>query len=237
MIDRAFIDELKELSLSDDKDDQKKAKDELADYAKELGIKVRKTLSFDNMVAHIEEELQKLKSEMDDTTSGDGTSITDLINAADTADGKVVFDEVDPELVKEFEDTKTDSEPVSVEPAPVVEEEPVSVPEPEPIKEGNSFIAMLSESVAPKPTPNTEELCDLTGFRPTITLIGGGRGYYTCPWWIFDWIQNTPDWKAHPEKFPHAYVLDTLKSLIYYIKRDGSVKVRETKHSQFHTLK
>lgn len=241
MFDKEYFEELRAIAASDDKEAQKTAKTELADYAKQFDIKVKKTLSLENMIEFVETELTKLASEMEEETPAEGTSINDLILAADTADDKVVFDEVDPSLVEAMkepeiviEETKEESPAVE----PVVEEVKSDVEEAPEVKLESPVANIFSnEAEHRSPAHDTDSFCDLTGFRPTICLIGGGRGYYSCPWWIFDWIVNTPDWKKYPERFPHAYVHDTLKSLIYYIKRDGSVKVRETKHSQFHTLK
>ncbi|WWD11601.1 minor head protein inhibitor of protease [Escherichia phage Delraymugoa] len=241
MFDKEYFEELRAIAASDDKESQKAAKTELADYAKQFDIKVKKTLSLENMIEFVETELTKLASEMEEETPAEGTSINDLILAADTADDKVVFDEVDPSLVEAMkepeiviEETKEESPAVE----PVVEEVKSDVEEAPEVKVESPVANILSDEAEHRsPAHDTDSFCDLTGFRPTICLIGGGRGYYSCPWWIFDWIVNTPDWKKYPERFPNAYVHDTLKSLIYYIKRDGSVKVRETKHSQFHTLK
>ncbi|WWT36708.1 hypothetical protein [Escherichia phage UPWr_E1] len=241
MFDKEYFEELRAIAASDDKEAQKTAKTELADYAKQFDIKVKKTLSLENMIEFVETELTKLASEMEEETPAEGTSINDLILAADTADDKVVFDEVDPSLVEAMkepeiviEETKEESPAVE----PVVEEVKSVVEEAPEVKVESPVANIFSDEAEHRsPAHDTDSFCDLTGFRPTICLIGGGRGYYSCPWWIFDWIVNTPDWKKYPERFPHAYVHDTLKSLIYYIKRDGSVKVRETKHSQFHTLK
>ena len=241
MFDKEYFEELRAIAASNDKEAQKTAKTELADYAKQFDIKVKKTLSLENMIEFVETELTKLASEMEEETPAEGTSINDLILAADTADDKVVFDEVDPSLVEAMkepeiviEETKEESPAVE----PVVEEVKSDVEEAPEVKVESPVANIFSDEAEHRSTEHdTDSFCDLTGFRPTICLIGGGRGYYSCPWWIFDWIVNTPDWKKYPERFPHAYVHDTLKSLIYYIKRDGSVKVRETKHSQFHTLK
>lgn len=241
MFDKEYFEELRAIAASDDKEAQKAAKTELAEYAKQFDIKVKKTFSLENMIEFVETELTKLASEMEEETPAEGTSINDLILAADTADDKVVFDEVDPSLVEAMkepeiviEETKEESPAVE----PVVEEVKSDVEEAPEVKVESPVANIFSDEAEHRsPAHDTDSFCDLTGFRPTICLIGGGRGYYSCPWWIFDWIVNTPDWKKYPERFPHAYVHDTLKSLIYYIKRDGSVKVRETKHSQFHTLK
>lgn len=241
MFDKEYFEELRAIAASDDKEAQKTAKTELADYAKKFDIKVKKTLSLENMIEFVETELTKLASEMEEETPAEGTSINDLILAADTADDKVVFDEVDPSLVEAMKEPEivieeTKEESPAIEPA--VEEVKSDVEEAPEVKVESPVANIFSDEAEHRsPAHDTDSFCDLTGFRPTICLIGGGRGYYSCPWWIFDWIVNTPDWKKYPERFPHAYVHDTLKSLIYYIKRDGSVKVRETKHSQFHTLK
>nr|DAG29723.1 MAG TPA: hypothetical protein [Caudoviricetes sp.] len=241
MFDKEYFEELRAIAASDDKEAQKTAKTELADYAKQFDIKVKKTLSLENMIEFVETELTKLASEMEEETPAEGTSINDLILAADTADDKVVFDEVDPSLVeamKEPEIVIEETKEESPEVEPMVEEVKSDVEEAPEVKVESPVANIFSDEAEHRsPAHDTDSFCDLTGFRPTICLIGGGRGYYSCPWWIFDWIVNTPDWKKYPERFPHAYVHDTLKSLIYYIKRDGSVKVRETKHSQFHTLK
>ncbi|EDH8282152.1 hypothetical protein CB696_00150 [Salmonella enterica subsp. enterica serovar Livingstone] len=70
------------------------------------------------MVAVVEEELTKLAQEMDsDEAESEGSSVTDLITAANEAEGKNLFDEVDPELVEAMKDE------------PVVVEEPVKVEE------------------------------------------------------------------------------------------------------------
>lgn len=236
MFDKEYFEELRAIAVSDDKEAQKTAKTELAEYAKQFDIKVKKTLSLENMIEFVEAELTKLASEMEEETPVEGTSINDLILAADTAEDKVVFDEADPSLVEAMKEPEPVEETPVVE--PVIEEvQPVVEEVPEVKVESPVANIFSDEAEHRSPVHDTETFCDLTGFRPTICLIGGGRGYYSCPWWIFDWIVNTPDWKKYPERFPHSYVHDTLKSLIYYIKRDGSVKVRETKHSQFHTLK
>lgn len=241
MFDKEYFEELRAIAASDDKEAQKAAKTELADYAKQFDIKVKKTLSLENMIEFVETELTKLASEMEEETQEEGTSINDLILAADTADDKVVFDEVDPSLVEAMkepeiviEETKEESPAVE----PVIEEVKSDVEEAPEIKVESPVTNIFSDEAEHRsPAHDTESMADITDFRPTIVLMGTGRGYYNLPYWIWDWIQQNPDWKKYPERFPHAYVHDTLKSLIYYIKRDGDVKIRETRNSQFHTLK
>ena len=124
------------LAASDDKEAQKAAKTELADYAKQFDIKVKKTLSLENMIEFVETELTKLASEMEEETPVDGTSINDLILEADTADEPVV------------EEVKSD-----VEEAPEVKvESPVA----------NIF---SDEAEHRSPAHDTDSFCDLTGFQ------------------------------------------------------------------------
>ena len=133
------------------------------------------------MIEFVETELTKLASEMEEETPAEGTSINDLILAADTADDKVVFDEVDPSLV----DAMKEPEPVEETPVvePVIEEvQPVVEEVPEVNVESPVANIFSDEAEHRSPVHDTETFCDLTGFRPTICLIGGGRGYYSCPW-------------------------------------------------------
>ncbi|MDD8899643.1 hypothetical protein [Escherichia coli] len=138
------------------------------------------------MIEFVETELTKLASEMEEETPAEGTSINDLILAADTADDKVVFDEVDPSLVEAMkepeiviEETKEESPAVE----PVVEEVKSDVEEAPEVKVESPVANIFSDETEHRsPAHDTDSFCDLTGFRPTICLIGGGRGYYSCPW-------------------------------------------------------
>lgn len=138
------------------------------------------------MIEFVETELTKLASEMEEETPAEGTSINDLILAADTADDKVVFDEVDPSLVEAMkepeiviEETKEESPAVE----PVVEEVKSDVEEAPEVKVESPVANIFSDEAKHRsPAHDTDSFCDLTGFRPTICLIGGGRGYYSCPW-------------------------------------------------------
>ena len=138
------------------------------------------------MIEFVETELTKLASEMEEETPAEGTSINDLILAADTADDKVVFDEVDPSLVEAMkepeiviEETKEESPAVE----PVVEEVKSDVEEAPEVKVESPVANIFSDETEHRSSAHdTDSFCDLTGFRPTICLIGGGRGYYSCPW-------------------------------------------------------
>lgn len=169
MFDKEYFEELRAIAASDDKEAQKTAKTELADYAKQFDIKVKKTLSLENMIEFVETELTKLASEMEEETPAEGTSINDLILAADTADDKVVFDEVDPSLVEAMkepeiviEETKEESPAVE----PVVEEVKSDVEEAPEVKVESPVANIFSDEAEHRsPAHDTDSFCDLTGFQ------------------------------------------------------------------------
>lgn len=86
----------------------------------------------------------------------------------------------------------------------------------------------------------SDELAWMEGFTPSIIMMGrsvSNAGFYTCPYWIYDWMKQNPDWYKHPDGCPHYSARQTLKSLAWYMHRDGMVTVRETRNSQFDTFK
>ena len=237
MFDKEYFDELRLIAASDDKEAQKTAKTELADYAKQFDIKVKKTLTLENMIEVVQGELSKMESDMkNDSAQAEGLTPMDLILATDVADDKVIDPAASESLVetlRAIEEPIVDEVVEEVKPEPV----PVEIVVVQEVKE-SPVAAIFAEEAEHRAQPDTESMADIGDFRPTLLLMGrDGRGWATLPFWIWDWIQKNPEWKKYPERFPHYYGIDTLKSLIYYIKRDGSVKIRETRNSQFHNLK
>lgn len=123
--------------------------------------------------------------------AGDVSYISDHFFIIDkyTADDKVVFDEVDPSLVEAMKEPEQKEEPVTVTVTVVEEAKPHTVPVtidvvdvPEVKVESPVANIFSNEAEHRSPAHDTDSFCDLTGFRPTICLIGGGRGYYSCPW-------------------------------------------------------
>jgi hypothetical protein len=222
MIDKDYIEELRALS------DKKEAKAKLFEYAAQFGISVKKTKSFDNIVIDIEEALNALSNEPLPET--DGLSITDLITAADDVDGvNFTNEEVKEEAILLF-----DSPAEQVEVLEVVEQEI----EFDHDKFEEAITQVVESEKEPEPEVNKEVKFVLPeNFSPTLIKLGKGPGYVTVPWWIYQWIAETPDWKSRPTSFEHASAHQTLFSLIYYINRDGSVLIRETRNSSFVTLK
>lgn len=242
MLDKDYIEEIRVL-------DKKEAKAKLDEYASQFSIKLNKTKSFDNMLIDLEVELQKLADEpMPETT---GLSIADLIEADDAATGKSVFiEEVKPEA-QLLIDSVSNSEPVKI--VDVQDIDPGFKVETPAIRDEGFVIA--TESISDEGFTAEIDLSVPAGiqidtpaitisdkfklpdnFSPNLHLMGRSPGYATLPWWIYQWIEATPDWKSRPYSFEHASAHQTLLSLIYYINRDGSVMIRETRNSSFITL-
>ncbi|UIS66147.1 hypothetical protein [Escherichia phage PSD2001] len=221
MIDKNYIEEIRVL-------EKKEAKEKLAEYAASLGVDVKKTKTFDNMLADLEAGL-KAFADMPMPDDNEGLSITDLIDADDELSGaKFDGDESAKEEAKLLFDAPTEAK------VEVVEiEEPVVV-----VEEDVPFVEEKFEAAVAKVIESEKPVFTLPkNFSPNLMLIGKNPGFCTVPWWIYQWIAETPDWKERPTAFPHPTAHQTLFSLIYYINRNGSVLVRETRNSSFVTLK
>ena len=221
MIDKNYIEEIRIL-------EKKEAKEKLAEYAASLGVDVKKTKTFDNMLADLEAGL-KAFADMPMPDDNEGLSITDLIDADDELSGaKFDGDESAKEEAKLLFDAPTEAK------VEVVEiEEPVVV-----VEEDVPFVEEKFEAAVAKVIESEKPVFALPkNFSPNLMLIGKNPGFCTVPWWIYQWIAETPDWKERPTAFPHPTAHQTLFSLIYYINRNGSVLVRETRNSSFVTLK
>lgn len=204
--------------------DAKEQKGALADYAMTVfAVKLNKQKSFDNMLADLvaalpdDEEKPELLIDSPEPEivayKGEVTMGEPVIEAPNVPDVVIDASADFMEYVKEVAPEVADQ----IQLVPDVVEAPVSA-------SGES----------------KEELAWLDTFSPTIFLMGRSarsNGYYTCPWWIYDWIKKNPDWYKDPDSCPHASAIDTIKSLVYYIKRDGEVTVRETRNSRFETFR
>lgn len=204
--------------------DAKEQKGALADYAMTVfAVKLNKQKSFDNMLADLvaalpeDEEKPELLIDSPEPEivayKGEVTMGEPVIEAPNVPDVVIDASADFMEYVKEVAPEVADQ----IQLVPDVVEAPVSA---------------SGESKG--------ELVWLEGFSPTIFMMGrsaSSNGYYTCPWWIYDWIKQTPDWYKDPDSCPHASAIDTIKSLAFYIVRDGEVRVRETRNSRFETFK
>lgn len=247
MIDKNYIEEIRVL-------EKKEAKEKLSEYAEQFGIKLKKTKAFENMLQDLEEEFTKLANEPM-PEDNDGVSISDLIQADDEISGESIFKD---EASEEAKQLLIDSVVVGTAPVEVIEvDEEV---EKTPLEKGtlvleapigDKVVVVTDTEVKEIPVKdleiNEDQLKSAVkkikedevlpeGFSPNLHLIGRTPGYATLPWWIYQWIKDNPDWKSKPLEFEHPSAHQTLLSLIYYIRRDGSVKIRETRNSSFVNL-
>lgn len=235
-MDHQYIEELRQL------DDKKEAKAKLIEYAEQFGLQLKKSKGFDNLVIDIEAGLKELAAEPVDEVEG-GLSISDLIDADDEISGAKAHIEGETEAKEEavllfdapFETPSVIEAPVQIPEKELRVEAPIGeVLEPQPVLSENTIeeaVAQIVESEKPEPFKLPAD------FSPHLILMGKNPGYVTLPWWIYQWIKETPDWKSRPTSFPHPSAHQTLFSLLYYIYRDGSILVRETRNSSFITLK
>lgn len=204
--------------------DAKEQKGALADYAMTVfAVKLNKQKSFDNMLADLvaalpdDEEKPELLIDSPEPEivayKGEVTMGEPVINAPNIPDVVIDASQDFMNYVQEVAPEVADQ----IQLVPDVVEAPVSASD-----------------------ESKGELAWLDTFSPTIFLMGRSarsNGYYTCPWWIYDWIKKNPEWYKDPDSCPHASAIDTIKSLVYYIKRDGEVTVRETRNSRFETFR
>ena len=220
MLDQNYIDELKSM------ENEKEAKAIFYEYTKTFGIRTYKNKSLDEMIKVFSSKLAELENEpMPENNTG--LTISELIDADDEMEGRSQLSEseANPDAIFVLKGTIVEK--------PIVLEETENAP-------------IEIKVVAPAPVRPIEMNVVITDnkifelektFSPTIVLMGKAPGYYTLSWWIYQWILENEDWKENPNKCPHYHAIDILKSLIYYIKRDGSVMIRETRNSSFQTLK
>lgn len=190
----------------------KEAKLQLDAYAQEFGVSLQRNKSFDNMLLDLE-NAEKVAPE-----SSQGFTTSDLIDSVDEVEASVEEtqeypQEIQEDLVVEPEEV---TQPEYVEPEPI---QPEYV-EPEPI---------YTEPEQPEQSSDLPE-----GFVPKFNLIGN-PGYYTLNWAIYEWIAQNQDWKQKIHEARDVFQ-ETLYTLLYYIKTEGSVTIRETRNSQWYTL-
>lgn len=230
-MDIQYIEELKAL------DDKKEAKSKLAEYGATFGIVLKKSRTIDGMIEDLQAGLKEL-ADRPMPEDNVGLSISDLIDADDELNGKFVQEDVKEEALLLFDAPVAET----IEIKTIVVDEPITETHIEsPIGDIVSDVKLsentIEEAVAKiieTEKPVMFELPD--NFSPTVIKLGPGNGYVTLPWWIYDWITQNPDWKQNPGRFPHHYGIPTLHSLIYFIKREGSVRIRETRNSSFVVL-
>lgn len=227
-MDTQYIEELRALT------DKKEAKAKLVEYAEQNGVQFKKSKGFDGIVEEIKAHFAAL-ADIPMPEQNEGLSISDLIDADDELEGKSAYVEGAEEAKQEAKllfDAPVKAQ-VEIKQIEKVIESPIGeVIEPQPVLSENTIEEAVSSIIEDeKPKDILFELPE--GFSPHLILMGKGPGYVTLPWWIYEWISKTPDWKENPTSIPHFSAYQTLFSLIYYIKRNGSVRIRETRNSRF----
>ena len=142
--------------------------------------------------------------------SSQGFTTSDLIDSVDEVEANV--EEAQKDEYQESQEDLVVESTETVQPE-YVESEPVVYTEPE----------------QPEQSSGLPE-----GFVPKFNLIGN-PGYYTLNWAIYEWIAQNQDWKQKIHEARDVFQ-ETLYTLLYYIKTEGSATIRETRNSQWYTL-
>jgi len=231
-IDYAKVEGFKEL-------DQKEGKIALAEYAQDnFDVKLVRNKTFENMLTDLEAALKEKYKDLPTDEQLAAEPPIDFTPPAGPPGVDLESLQVQPisEPITEIPIPSAKSaEPFGLEHA-VVKLDPEEKIDELPVESGVPVLAPESDSA-----PVSADMAWLEGFSPTISLMGRNErtnGYYTCPWWIYDWIAQNPDtWFLNPEACPHYSAINVIKSLAWFAKRDGEVRIRETRNSRFITLK
>lgn len=206
-------------------------KKKLADYAlKNYDIKLARNKSFENMMNDFESEVNA-KFEAARAEAGDAKETIDMGERVDLSKGI----ELDPDKMDIDDETpETTEQPVVAEPSveivdqDQVEEKP-AIPFSE-LKIEAPTATEITTQVEEKPVSDFV-LSFPEDYAPKYRLVGPeGRAFINVPYWIHDWMQGR-NWKIEIAECP--YDKELLKSLAFYIERDGSVAIRESRNSKF----
>ena len=232
MLDKAYIEELRS-NVSEGEMNNREAKAALYSYAFSFNVELKKTRSFDNMVKDFDEALKTL---------ADVPMPEDVPGAITTSEVIIKAESIKPQQDVVGEEPEFTLIDPPIEDAQVVEVIDVTYKVPNELRRIEINMSLNEDSPELVPAAvqvpiesNDYELPE--NFAPAITLIGQTPGFYTLPWWIYDWITKNPDWKQRPNDYERKQELIILLSFIYFIKRDGSVKIRESRNSTFQILK
>ncbi|UOX40563.1 minor head protein inhibitor of protease [Aeromonas phage GomatiRiver_11] len=219
-------------------------KKKLAEYAlKNFGVKLNRTKTIPNMLNDLEEEVGAAFKAAQDTV-GDAEEQIDMNARVDLSDAI----ELNPDAMDEDEDDDSTPSHIAVEefqsvtgnePVPIADLEPeVKAEIVEAIKTGKVVIeapikpvANIEPAKAVAQPKTTVTLTFPEDYKPKYKLIGPeGRAFINIPYWVYDWMQGR-DWRTEISECP--FDKEILKSLAFYIERDGSVAIRESRNSKF----
>lgn len=235
MVDIDILNELK----------SKKDKDGLQKYAAEFGIKVKKQFSPERMVELILEQADAIaNNDAKSIPTSDHPGFDDSLGVAIEVPQERTQEASGPsvDLISEF--NQTFGEPVPIKDLPKVQEALTNEIVNGTLHIGDTAVQMgLTGELNAKVyvSPNMEVV--MTGeyvipedFAP-LALIGRNPGFINIPYWAFDHIQNNiKTWKLTSKfnEFEPKRDLVYLQSVLYYIKKNGSVCVRESRNSSYH---
>lgn len=223
---------------------QAEAKAKLQEYAAGFGIKVKKQLSVDNMIKAILEQADALANDVEivssvsnpEPTLSTGVDLEVPLTRVESVSGPSV------DLIADF--NQTFGEPAPIKDLPKVQEALTNEIVNGTLHIGDTAVQMgLTGELNAKVyvSPNMEVV--MTGeyvipedFAP-LALIGRNPGFINIPYWAFDHIQNNiKTWKLTSKfnEFEPKRDLVYLQSVLYYIKKNGSVCVRESRNSSYH---
>lgn len=227
MLDHEYINELKQL-------DNSEAKNALAEYANTFNVRLRKNKSFENMVTDLEAELAKLDEAPRPDETESGISTRELIDQFENQSE----DTPNEDKIQLLVEDKTDDGAIS-EPLEAVQEE-LEVPSKEVLLDEEQEPGKdLEESVIQTEQESSGQYQLSDSFEPQFSLMGRDVKFYTLQYWILDWIESQDDWKSQKsfEQFPYSREIRTIETLLYYVIKDGSIVVRETRNSKYVTIK
>ncbi|AAQ81491.1 inh [Aeromonas phage 31] len=218
------------------------SKKKLADYAmKHYDVKLSRQKSFVNMMNDLEEAVSATFEDAR-KMAGDAIEEINLEERVDFSDSV----ELDPDLMDKEEIFTEDDELIidQVEHKPVVQDVGAISINDIPKEDKDKIVEGIKSGVIKIEAPLgvfsgeiiPEKITELVltfpeGYQPKYKLVGPeGRAFVNVPYWIYDWMQGR-NWRADITECP--YDKDMLKSLAFYIERDGSVAIRESRNSKF----
>lgn len=206
-------------------------KKKLADYAlKNYDIKLVRNKSFENMMNDFESAVNA-KFEAARAEAGDAKETIDMGERVDLSKGI----ELDPDKMDIEDETPETTE------QHVAAELSVEIVDQDQVEEKPAIPFSELKIEAPTATEITTQLEEKPvsdfvlsfpeDYVPKYRLIGPeSRAFINVPYWIHDWMQGR-NWKIEIAECP--YDKELLKSLAFYIERDGSVAIRESRNSKF----
>lgn len=244
MLDQTYIEELRLLCA----EDKKEAKEKLIEFASSnYGITLKRVKrSFEFLVTELQESYNKLNDEP--MPEQEGLTINDIILADDDANGINLSDEKPKEeaveLIKQVSDfieptkhelPETDYQINTINDKTTYEKETISVVTL--TEEKTEIDEVKVEQLKEVIETEIKEFKLPENYSPRISLIGPSPGYASIPYWVYDFIVKNENWKNEISTFKVTTDQKILYGLLYYIQKNGCVKIRESRNSQFHILK